>query len=104
MAGRGCKSGDQNAVAFSKEEGVQKYAIKISAAAAVEMIRKMAGWSAEDAWNVPGVYLADGEVIVYDMTAAVKPRPHTGGRTAKKQNEKESPRLVPCTASEYKCE
>ena len=56
---RSCKEDAPNAVVFSKPEGEQKYQIKISAAAVVDMIRKMANWSAEDNWNVPGIYFAD---------------------------------------------
>ena len=55
---RACKEDAPNAVTFSKPEGEQKYQIKISAAAVVDMIRKMAGWSPDDSWNVPGVFFA----------------------------------------------
>lgn len=83
---RGCKEDAPNAVAFSKPEGEQKYAIKITASAVVDMIRKMANWSAEDNWNVPGVYFAEDNALVYDVSAAYKPNPK-GGWTAKRQNE-----------------
>lgn len=62
---RGCKEDAPNAVPFSKPEGEQKYQIKISAAAVVDMIRKMANWSAEDNWNIPGIYFA--EVMLLSM-------------------------------------
>ena len=71
---------------FSKPEGEQKYQIKISAAAVVDMIRKMANWSAEDNWNIPGIYFADDEALVYDVGAAYKPSPK-GGWTVKRQKE-----------------
>ena len=83
---RGCKEDAPNAVAFSKSEGEQKYAVKISASAVVDMIRKMANWSAEDNWNVPGVYFAEDNALVYDVSAAYKPNPK-GGWTAKRQME-----------------
>ena len=76
---RGCKEDAPNAVAFSKPEGEQKYAIKISATAVVDMIRKMANWSAEDNWNVPGIYFAEDNALVYDVSAAYKPN-SKGGR------------------------
>ena len=62
---RGCKEDAPNAVPFSKPEGEQKYQIKISAAAVVDMIRKMANWSAEDNWNIPGVYFAEDDALVW---------------------------------------
>ena len=83
---RSCKEDAPNAVAFSKPEGEQKYQIKISAAAVVDMIRKMANWSAEDNWNIPGIYFADDEALVYDVGAAYKPSPK-GGWTVKRQKE-----------------
>ena len=83
---RVCKEDALNAIAFSKPEGEQKYPVKISTAAAVDMIRKMAGWSAEDNWNVPGIYFAEEEALVYDVSAAYKPIAR-GGWTAKHQKE-----------------
>lgn len=64
---RGCKEDAPNAVPFSKPEGEQKYQIKISAAAVVDMIRKMANWSAEDNWNIPGIYFAEDDALIYDV-------------------------------------
>ena len=64
---RACKEDAPNAIPFSKPEGEQKYQIKISAAAVVDMIRKMANWSAEDNWNVPGIFFADELALVYDV-------------------------------------
>ena len=61
---RACKEDAINAIAFSKPEGEQKYPVKISTAAVVDMIRKMAGWSAEDNWNIPGVYIAEEDALV----------------------------------------
>ena len=82
---RACKKESPNAVPFSKPEGEQKYQIKISAAAVVDMIRKMAGWSAVDSWNVPGIYFADEEALVYDISTAFKPT--TKGRRQKGSGE-----------------
>ena len=83
---RGCKEDAPNAVPFSKPEGEQKYQIKISAAAVVDMIRKMANWSAEDNWNIPGIYFAEDDALVYDVSAAYRPSPK-GGWTVKRQKE-----------------
>ena len=84
---RGCKDDAPNAVRFSKPDGEQKYAIKISAAAVVDMIRKMANWTAEDNWNIPGIYFADEDALIYDLNTAYKPS-QKGGWTIKRQNEK----------------
>lgn len=84
---RSCKEDAPNAVAFSKPEGEQKYVIKINASAVVDMIRKMANWSAEDNWNVPGIYFAEDNALVYDVNVAYRPSLR-GGRPAKCQKEK----------------
>ena len=52
----------------------------------MDMIRKMANWSAEDNWNVPGIYFADELALVYDVGAAYKPSPK-GGWAVKRQQE-----------------
>ena len=83
---RACKEDAPNAVHFSKPEKEQKYQIKISAAAVVDMIRKMANWSAEDNWNVPGIYFADDDALVYDVGAAYRPA-QKGGGAASQQKE-----------------
>ena len=86
---RVCEEGATNAVAFSKPEGEQKYPIKIGAAAVVDMIRKMANWSAEENWNVPGVYFAADEGIIYDLNAAVKPRVYPSRRGKAQEEDKD---------------
>lgn len=50
------------------------------------MIRKMANWSAEDNWNIPGIYFAEDDALVYDVGEAYKPTPK-GGWTVKRQKE-----------------
>lgn len=83
---RVCKEDAPNAISFSKPEDRQKYAIKISAAAVVDLIRKMANWPDDENWNVPGIYFADEQALVYDLGAAFRPSPR-GGWTAKRQKE-----------------
>lgn len=52
------------------------------------MIRKMAGWSEDEGnWNIPGVYLAEEEALVYDLKTATKPRSKGGGWAVKRQRE-----------------
>ena len=82
---RACKESAPNAIPFSKPEGEQKYAIKVSNATIVTMLRKMVGWSDEENWNIPGVYLAEEEALVYDLTTAYKAAAR--GRPAKRQIE-----------------
>ena len=83
---RACKENAPNAMPFSKPEGEQKYAIKVSNATIVTMLRKMVGWSDEENWNIPGLYLAEEAALVYDLNAAYKPAVR-GGWTAKRQKE-----------------
>ena len=82
-----CKEDAPNALSFSKTENEQKTPIKISAPAVVEVIRKMAEWPAEESWNIPGIYLADENAILYDVSTAVKPVPKGGGWAVKRQKE-----------------
>lgn len=84
---RACKETEPNAVPFSKPKGEQRYALKITAAAVVDMIRKMANWDSEENWNIPGVYFADEKAIVYDISTASKPRAVRGGWSARKGKE-----------------
>ena len=86
---RTCKAEDPNAVPFSKPKEVQKNPIKISSAAVMDMIRKMADLSVEDnhSWNVPGIYFAEEQAIVYDMNTIYKPVAK-GGWTAKREKER----------------
>ena len=83
---RVCKEGEPNCIAFSKPANEQKYPVKINSAVIAEIIRKMGEWPVEEKRNVPGIYFADEEAIVYDVSAAYKPA-SKGGWTAKKQKE-----------------
>jgi hypothetical protein len=87
---RVCKEDAPKAVPFSKEEGVQKYAIRVTAPAIVSMIQKMAGWDSKENWNIRGVFLDDEEAIVYDCNAAQKPNPPRGGWNVKRQRDAEA--------------
>ena len=80
FAVRACNEEDPNAVPFSKPEGKQIYQIKIGCTAAVDIARKMAGWTPAEDWNVPGIFFADENAIIYDLSTAFAPRPKTGGR------------------------
>jgi hypothetical protein len=84
---RACKADAPSAVSFSKPENEQKYQIKISTAAVVHMIRKMANWSDEGNWNVPGIYFAEDNAIIYDVSTAYKPVSKGGGWEVKHQRD-----------------
>ena len=84
---RTCKEDASNAVRFSKPEGEQKTPVKFSAIAVVDMIRKMAGWSKEENWNIPGIYFAEENAIVYDIKTAYPPVSKGGGWGVKKERE-----------------
>ena len=59
----------------------------------------MANWSAEDNWNIPGIYFADDEALVYDVSAAYKPSPK-GGWTVKRQKEEAAAALAEAAAAD----
>lgn len=42
--------------------------------------------TAEDNWNVPGIYFAEDETLIYDVNAAYKPAPK-GGWAVKRQRD-----------------
>ena len=71
---RVCKEDAPNAVKFSRPKDEQKYAVKVTFPVAVDMIRKLMNWSKEENWNIPGIYLADENAIMYDLSTAVKPK------------------------------
>ena len=83
---RACKEDAPNAVRFSKPEGAQKAQIKISNATVVDMVRKLMDWNAEDNWNVPGIYFADEQGIMYALESAYAPR-SKGGWAARRERE-----------------
>lgn len=82
-----CKEEAPSSVAFSKPEGQQRYPIRINNATIATMIRKLMGWGEEESWNVPGVYLADEQALVYNLETAFAPRKTKGGWTIKRERE-----------------
>lgn len=83
---RVCKEDAPNAVPFSKPRAEQKYQIKVNNMMVVNMVRRMMGWNAEDNWNVPGIYFADEQALVYNLDSAYAPKPK-GGWTARHEQE-----------------
>lgn len=87
---RACKEDAPNAIPFSKPAEQQKNPIKFTLLAAVDMIRKWGGWSAEENWNIPGIYFSEDKALVYDVKTAVPPAEKHGGWDVKRQKEAEA--------------
>ena len=83
---RVCKEDAPNCVSFSKPKDQQKYQIKINNIMVVDMVRKLMGWNAADNWNVPGIYFADEQALVYNLESAYAPKAK-GGWTARHEQE-----------------
>jgi hypothetical protein len=97
---RSCKEDAPNAIPFSKPEGEQKLRIQIRLTPVTDMIRKMANWAPEENWNVPGVYFAEDNALVYDIAAAYKPNPKGGGWAVKRQKDAEAAALAEASAAD----
>ena len=52
----------------------------------VDMVRKLMDWNAEDNWNVPGIYFAEEQGIMYALESAYAPRAK-GGWAARRERE-----------------
>lgn len=86
LAIRECKSTDVQAVKFSKPKGEQRYQLSVTCASVTDMIRKLMQWDEEQAFNVPGVYMADEKALVYDLKSAYEPN-KKGGWTSRRNNK-----------------
>ena len=82
---RPCKEDDANAMSFSKPKAEQKYYVRVNFPAATALIRKATGWSSDETWNVPGVFIAEEHALIYDLGAAYKPASKHGGWNARKE-------------------
>lgn len=69
---RGCKEDAPNALPFCKVQG-QKGQIRVTQATVAAFIRRMGGWGADEAWNIPGIYFAEDNGLVYDVRTAFEP-------------------------------
>lgn len=87
---RPCKECERNAVPFAKPKGERASKVAVTHAVIAKMIRKMAGWSADDNWNVPAIRDPEEDVLIYDLKAAVKPVPKGGGWAEKRRREAEA--------------
>ncbi len=82
---RACKPDAPNAAAFAKREE-QKGQIRISAPSVVDLLRKLGGWAEDESWNIPGIYFAEDNGLMFDLKTAYKPVPR-GGWAARRQKE-----------------
>lgn len=80
---RRCKEENPNAIPFFKEEDKRK--VVVSHPVIVGLVRRMAGWGADENWDVPGIYDFDEKALIYPLKAAEQPKPNKGGR--KKSNK-----------------
>lgn len=82
---RPCGMKDEMAIPFCN--GRERKRVVVNQAIVAGLIRKMAGWSMEDTWDMPGVYDADDKALAYSVAAAVQPEPRNtvrrGGRRKK---------------------
>lgn len=83
---RVCKEEAPSSVAFSKPEGQQRYPIRINNTTIATMIRKLMGWGETESWNVPSIFLAEENALVYSLESAYAPKPK-GGWAAKRAHE-----------------
>ncbi len=82
---RVCKPDAPNAAKFCKGEG-QKGQIRITAPSVVDLLRKMGGWGEDESWNIPGIYFAEDNGLMFDLKTAYKPAAR-GGWAARRQKE-----------------
>ena len=84
---RACKEDAPNAIPFSKVESQQKKPIRFSLPVAADLIRKWGEWTPAESWNIPGIYFAEDNALVYDVKTAVLPAIQKGGWQAKQKKE-----------------
>ena len=73
LAIRSCKEDAPNSVKFSKPEGEQKFPVRMTQSAVTDLVCKTMGWENPN-WNIPGIYFADEQAIVYALESAYEPR------------------------------
>ena len=86
---RPCGMKDEMAIPFCN--GRERKKVVVNQATVAGLIRKMAGWSMEDNWDMPGVYDVDEKALAYSVKAAAPPDPSStvrrGGRRKKVEAE-----------------
>lgn len=85
LAIRPCKEDAPNAVKFSKPESEQKFPVRISQTTITDLVCKTMGWK-DPNWNIPGIYFADDQAIIYALESAYPPKVR-GGVASKREEE-----------------
>lgn len=70
LAVQACDESDANALKFSKPDG-QQYAISIYNRPALEIVRRIMGWSPDTSYRCRGAYFPDSKAMIYDLKKAV---------------------------------
>lgn len=58
---------------FFRPEVFKSNRIKVNSRSMARQIRAVAGWGEDYTWNIPGVYSAKDDAIIYDLQRAVRP-------------------------------
>ena len=64
---------DPQSTPFFRPEVFKSNRIKINSRSMARQIRAVAGWGEDYTWNIPGVYSAKDDAIIYDLQRAVRP-------------------------------
>ena len=73
---------------FFRPEVFKSNRIKVNSRSMARQIRAVAGWGEDDTWNIPGVYSAKDDAIIYDLQRAVRPSGRGGwaaGRSTRRK-------------------
>lgn len=89
---RPCKMKDEMAIPFCN--GREKKSIVVNQAVIAGLIRRMAGWTMDENWNMPAVYDVEENVLAYSVNAAEAPdppkrRPRKGKEAAEESEAEE---------------
>jgi len=79
---------DPQSTPFFRLEVFKSNRIKINSRSMARQIRAVAGWGENDTWNIPGVYSAKDDAIIYDLQRAVRPSGRGGwaaGRSTRRK-------------------
>lgn len=75
---RASKESDTDSIPFYPSKGSTVTQFKINSRPFVRQLRRIAGWSAGETWNIIGSYSAKDNAIIYDLHAAFKPSSRSG--------------------------
>ena len=73
---------------FFRPEVFKSNRIKVNSRSMARQIRAVAGWGEDYTWNIPGVYSAKDDAIIYDLQRVVRPSERGGwaaGRSTRRK-------------------